>query len=77
MISKKTFASYGITQFDQYFDLIIESLHNGQRKQAIEQFKALNKVQRIACLLYMLAQATQESPEVDTPALTLCIQNIY
>ena len=43
---KKLLKSYGFNSDMQYFEMIVESVINGQRKQAIEQFKALPKKER-------------------------------
>ena len=38
---KKLLTDYGFNNDYQYYDMIGESFINGQRKQAIEQFKAM------------------------------------
>ena len=43
---KKLLKQYGLNSDMQYFEMIIESFTNGQRSQAIEQFKAMPKKER-------------------------------
>jgi hypothetical protein len=47
---KKLLKEYGLNSDMQYFELIAESFLNGQRSQAIEQFKAMPKSYKIAML---------------------------
>lgn len=43
---KQLLASYEFTNVQEYFSMITESVINGQRTQAKEQFKALPKQQQ-------------------------------
>lgn len=43
---KKLLKQYGLNSDMQYFDMIIESFINGQRSQALSQFKAMPKETR-------------------------------
>lgn len=43
---KKLLKQYGFNSDMQYFEMIIESFINGQRSQAIQQFKAMPKKER-------------------------------
>ncbi len=43
---KKLLKSYGFTSNRQYFEMIAESVVNGQRTQAKEQFLAMPKSER-------------------------------
>jgi hypothetical protein len=43
---KKLLKQYGFNSDMQYFEMIIESFINGQRSQAIRQFKAMPKKER-------------------------------
>lgn len=43
---KKLLKDYGFNSDMQYFEIIIESIINGQRQQAKEQFKAMPKNER-------------------------------
>lgn len=52
---KKLLKSYQLKIREQYFDVIIESVINGQRTQAKEQFKAMPKVEKQMFLKYNLA----------------------
>lgn len=38
---------YDLTEVNEYYQLIADSFINGQRKQAIEQFKAMPKADRV------------------------------
>jgi len=44
---KKLIKTYGLNSDMQYFELIVESLKNGQRKQAINQFLSMDKAYRV------------------------------
>ena len=50
---KKLLKTYGFTSNRQYFVMIAESYENGQKEQAIRQFKALPKDQRIEFLCFI------------------------
>jgi hypothetical protein len=43
---KKLLKAYGFNSDIQYFEMIVESVINGQRTQAKEQFKAMSKENR-------------------------------
>ena len=43
---KKLLKSYGLNSDMQYYELIVDSVINGQRTQAKEQFKAMSKKER-------------------------------
>lgn len=45
---KKLLKTYGFNSDMQYFEMIVESFINGNRSQAIEQFKAMPKTDRAA-----------------------------
>jgi len=45
---KKLLKSYGFTSDMQYYEMIAESFLNGQIKQAISQFKAMPKANRVS-----------------------------
>ena len=45
---KKLLKTYGLNSDMQYFEMIVESFINGQRIQAVEQFKAMPKANRIS-----------------------------
>lgn len=47
---KKLLKTYGLNSDMQYFRMILNSIRNGQRKQAINQFLELPKVNRIQFL---------------------------
>jgi hypothetical protein len=47
---KKLLKEYGLNSDMQYFELIAESFLNGQRSQAIEQFKAMPRSYQISML---------------------------
>lgn len=50
---KQLLASYYFTDIQQYFSMITESIINGQRTQAKEQFKALPKEQQ-KCFIVLI-----------------------
>lgn len=46
MVSKKTLKEYGFTGMEQYFDYVLESVINGQCKQATRLIKDMSEEQR-------------------------------
>jgi hypothetical protein len=50
---KNLLKTYGFQNMPQYFDMIIESVINGQRTQAKEQFKAMNKENKKCFLIHI------------------------
>lgn len=50
---KQLLASYDFTNVQEYFSMITESVINGQRTQAKEQFKALPKEQQ-KCFIVLI-----------------------
>ena len=52
---KKLLKTYNLKTREQYFDLIIESVINGQRTQAKAQFKTMPKYEKQMFLKYNLA----------------------
>ena len=51
----KLLKDYDCNNINQYFDIILESYHNGQRKQCNEQFKVLPIKERKCFLGYAMA----------------------
>lgn len=49
---KKLLKEYGFRHPEQYFDMCIESVINGQRTQAREQYKAMPKRHKKLLLCY-------------------------
>lgn len=47
---KKLLKTYGLSSTIQYYEMIADSFTNGQRKQAIEQFRAMPRNERAAML---------------------------
>lgn len=69
---KKLLKTYEFKTREQYFDMIIESVINGQRTQAKEQFNAMPKVEKQMFLKYNLA-----NPELlEQSDLCMFIENI-
>lgn len=52
MISNRKIKEYGFNSINEYFEYIVTSVLNGQRKQSLELIKALSKSQRRDCLNY-------------------------
>jgi len=50
---KKLLKVYGFTSNEQYYDMVLESLVNGQRTQAREQFKAMPRDNRKEMVMYV------------------------
>lgn len=57
---KKLLKSYGLTTNYQYFDIILESILNGQQKQANDQFLAMPRLARKEFILYIWANEQDE-----------------
>ena len=53
MVSKETLKEYEIESIYQYYDLIIDSIYDGQRKQARNYAKKLNKSQRLEFVYWL------------------------
>lgn len=53
MVGKKTLTDYGFTNMYDYYQMCVDSMFNGQRKQAIRQIKTLSKEQRVYFLEYV------------------------
>lgn len=53
-LMKKLLKQYGFQHSYQYFDLILESVINGQRSQAFEQFQDLKRDDRKEFVKYTL-----------------------
>lgn len=53
MISNKTLKEYDFNSIYQYYEMILESLINGNINQVKEQAKKLNKAQKIEFINYL------------------------
>ncbi len=60
---KKLLKSYGLERPYQYFGIVVESIINGQRKQADEQFLAMPKQYRKEFIVYIWANDQDEHLE--------------
>ena len=61
---KKLLKIYGLSSDMQYYETIAESLINGQKKQAIEQFRAMpknNRIQFVSAIFGNWASGLSES----------------
>lgn len=58
----------------QYFDIILQSVENGNKKQATDQFKSLPKQNQRDFIVY-IATAFEKMP-VSQSQFTLFIQNL-
>lgn len=47
---KKLLKTYSLNSDMQYYELIVDSFHNGQFSQAYDQFRAMPKTNRVAFL---------------------------
>jgi hypothetical protein len=47
MVGKNTLKYYELNSMQDYYDMTIESYINGNRNQALEQFKKMNKKQKL------------------------------
>lgn len=56
---KKLLKTYGLTEVQEYYEMIVESFLNGQHSQAREQFCAMPKAQRVEFV--QLSLSTWES----------------
>lgn len=52
MVTKKDLRTYEFKSIDQYFDYIVESVINGQKKQAIDLINELSNKQKKEALNY-------------------------
>ncbi len=57
---KKLLKDYGFKSDMSYYEMIVESFINGQRTQAVDQFKALPKKNRVS-MLHMATVGSWES----------------
>lgn len=65
--------TYNLTHESEYYEIIIESFINGQNKQAIEQFKAMPKTNRVA----MVAEiAINSNRSIDRSQIQQLIKHI-
>lgn len=80
-VTKAMLAAYGCKTIEDYYDYIIYSKVNGSSHKCREQFKALSKDQRKACLIHMAGdlytQADGYTPRQVHAAIGICIESIY
>ena len=65
MVTQETLSSYDMTYMTDYYDYIIESYVNGQRKQGNELYAALSKGQRVEMLDYFVTLYHYEALDND------------
>ncbi len=53
MVSKETLKEYGFKTINEYYEYILESLVNGQRKQAETLTKVLSTTQKVDAIEYL------------------------
>lgn len=53
MVSRQTIKEYGFNSIEQYFEYILKSLINGQRKQTITLAKKLSTAQKVDAVEYL------------------------
>lgn len=51
---KRILKSYGFNNHTQYYEMIVDSIINGQRTQAKELFSAMPKRWRVDCLMWLM-----------------------
>ena len=71
---KKLIKTYGLNSDMQYFELIVESLKNGQRKQAINQFLSMDKAYRVKFIKNAL---TNWNSGLTNSELSIFVEFIY
>lgn len=78
---KKLLKSYSFTDVRQYFDMIVDSVTNGQVGQAKEQFIQLPKEERVQFLRKLAKDSYMEdrSAEINVlhDTLMICLNQIY
>lgn len=57
MVSKKTLKEYDFNSIEDYFNMTIESKFNGQLSQAKEQFKKMDKGQKLEFIEFVRLSA--------------------
>ena len=60
MVGKKTLKDYELTSLDDYFNMTLNSRIYGQLKQAKNQFKKMDKGQKIEFLEFVRINAPEE-----------------
>jgi len=65
MVGKKTLKDYEIDHIYDYYDMVLESLVNGQRTQAKEQGLRLTKLQRYDCLCHIANITADNNNEIE------------
>lgn len=70
---KKLLKGYGFNSDMQYFEMIVESVINGQRSQAREQFKAMPKEYRKMFLKSLFGNWETYLKETDKQMFIDCI----
>ncbi|WP_062052976.1 hypothetical protein [Aquimarina longa] len=63
MVSRQTIKDYGFNSIEQYFEHILKSLINRQRKQAIELAKKLSTAQKVDAVEYLESYVTNYANE--------------
>ena len=71
---KKLLKTYGLNSDMQYFELIVESLKNGQKKQAINQFLDMDKANRI---LFIKSALTNWQSGLSNNEISIFLEFIY
>ena len=64
MISKARLKHYGYTTIDEYHDYIVESVINGNRKQAKDLIRQFNKEQRLTFAKWLINAQVPECNEI-------------
>ncbi len=63
MVSLQTLKEYEFKNINEYFEYILNSLINGQRKQAITLAKRLSMVQKVDAIEYLEDYASKLASE--------------
>lgn len=70
----KLLKDYSLNSDIQYFEMILESLENGQRKQAVSQFNQLPKQSRKDFLLW--AMTAHETPKLNQSTFSTLLNQL-
>lgn len=57
MVSRRTLKEYGFTSLDDYFNMTLDSKINGQFSQAKEQFRKMDKGQKLEFIEFVRINA--------------------
>ncbi len=63
MVTQKTLKEYNFQSLEQYYEHILYSLINGQRKQAITLIKRLSKEQKKQAIEYLEIYVSNQADE--------------